>query len=203
MRRTGVGGDECLGRGNGRPTRRSGGALVTVGTIAAVLLVAYATWRWLDASGGAVALHDKFGPLAPLVSIPAHVLLSATPFPSELIGVGNGSAYGLWVGTLYGWIGWWCGAALEYALVRLGVRQVDSEAAIRHLPGWLRRIPVGHPVFLIVGRQLPFGFHAVNISAGLAGVSARRHLMCAAISNLPYAFLFAAAGAGLIATSSS
>lgn len=178
-------------------------ALVTAGTIAVVLLVAYATWRWLEASGGAVALRGRFGPLAPLVSIPVHALLSATPFPSELIGVANGTIYGLWVGTVCSWLGWWCGAALEYALVRLGVRQVEWGAAVRRLPGWLRRFPVDHPVFLIVGRQLPFGFHAVNILAGLAGVSARRQLVCAAISNLPYAFLSAAVGAGLIATTSS
>lgn len=192
-----------LGRRDEAQTRGHNGALATVATIAAVVLIAYAAWRWLEASGGAVALRDRFGPMAPLVSVPVHVLLSATPFPSELIGVANGSAYGLWVGTLCSWIGWWCGAVLEYALVRLGVRQVEWGAAVRRLPGWLRRFPVGHPVVLIVGRQLPFGFHAVNILAGLAGVSARRQLVCAAISNLPYAFLSAAVGAGLIATSSS
>lgn len=192
-----------LGRRDETQTRGPNGTLVTVATIAVVVLVAYAAWRWLEASGGAVALRDRFGPMAPLVSIPIHVLLSATPFPSELIGVANGSAYGLWVGTLCSWIGWWCGAVLEYTLVRLGVRQVEWGAAVRRLPRWLRRFPVGHPVVLIVGRQLPFGFHAVNILAGLAGVSARRQLVCAAISNLPYAFLSAAVGAGLIAASSS
>lgn len=196
------GADERVGQNDEGRTGRCDGALLTAGTIAAVLLVAYATWRWLEVSGGAVALRARFGALAPLASIPVHVLLSATPFPSELVGVANGTLYGLWVGTLCSWIGWWGGAALEYAMVRLGVRQVDSEAAVRRLPGWLRRFPVGHPLFLIVGRQLPFGFHAVNILAGLAGVSARRQLICAAISNLPYAFLTAAVGAGVIAASS-
>jgi uncharacterized membrane protein YdjX (TVP38/TMEM64 family) len=186
-------------RSNEQKEGRLNSALATAVSIAAVLLVAYATWRWLESTGGAVALLDRFGPLAPLVSIPVHILLSATPFPSELIGIANGSVYGLWVGTLFSWIGWWCGALLEYMLVRLGVRQVEWGAAVHHLPGWLRRLPVGHPVFLIVGRQIPFGFHAVNVLAGLAGVSPRRQLVCSAISNIPYAFLTAAAGAGLIA----
>ncbi|MDH3226935.1 MAG: VTT domain-containing protein [Thermoleophilia bacterium] len=182
-----------------RPTRRRGRALASAATIAVVLLAAYATWRWLEATGGSVALLERFGPLAPLVSIPVHVLLSATPFPSELIGVANGSVYGLWVGALCSWIGWWCGAALEYGLVRLGARQAQWVDAVGHLPRWLRRFPVGHPVFLIVGRQLPFGFHTVNVLAGLAGVSGRRQVICAAISNVPYAFFSAALGAGLIA----
>lgn len=198
-----AGAGESSRRSDEGKTRRLRSALVAAGTIAAVVLVAYATAHWLEASGGAVGLRDRFGPLAPLVSIPVHALLSATPFPSELIGVANGTIYGLWVGTLCSWLGWWCGAALEYVLVRLGVRQVEWGAAVRRVPGSLRRFPVDHPVFLIVGRQLPFGFHAVNILAGLAGVSARRQLVCAAISNLPYAFLSAAVGAGLIATTSS
>ena len=183
-------------------TARRGTALATAGLIAFVVLAGYVSWRWLEANGGAVALVDRFGPMAPFVSIPVHVLLSATPFPSELIGVANGSVYGLWLGTLCSWIGWWCGAVLEYALVRLGARQIDRDNAGHRLPEWLRRFPVGHPIFLIVGRQLPFGFHTVNVLAGLAGVSARRQISCAAISNLPYAFLSAAAGAGLNAAGS-
>jgi len=184
--------------GDARPTRRRGRALASAATITAVLLAAYATWRWLEATGGAVALLERFGLMAPLVSIPVHVLLSATPFPSELIGVANGSVYGLWVGALCSWIGWWCGAVLEYGLVRLGARHVEWADAVGHLPRWLRRFPVGHPVFLIVGRQLPFGFHTVNVLAGLAGVSGRRQVICAAVSNVPYAFFSAAVGAGMI-----
>jgi len=182
-----------------RLTKGRSGALLSAAAIAAVVLGAYLTGRWLEGIGGAVALFERFGPAAPLVSIPVHVLLSATPFPSELIGVANGSVYGLWVGTLCSWVGWWCGATLEYTLVRFGARQVEWADAVHRLPGWLRGFPVGHPVFLIVGRQLPFGFHTVNVLAGLAGVSARRQVICAAVSNVPYAFFSAAVGAGLIA----
>jgi len=182
-----------------RLTKGRSGALLSAAAIAAVVLGAYLTGRWLEGIGGAVALFERFGPAAPLVSIPVHVLLSATPFPSELIGVANGSVYGLWGGALCSWTGWWCGAALEYGLVRLGARHVEWADAVGHLPRWLRRFPVGHPVFLIVGRQLPFGFHTVNVVAGLAGVSGRRQVICAAVSNVPYAFSSAAVGAGLIA----
>ena len=182
---------------------RDWNAGVTGGLIAAVVLAGYVAWRWLETIGGVGALFDRFGSMAPLVSIPVHVLLSATPFPSELIGVANGSVYGLWHGTICSWIGWWCGAVLEYTLVRRGAREIQWTDAASRLPEWLRRFPVAHPVFLIVGRQLPFGFHAVNVLAGLTGVSPRRQGICAAISNLPYAFLSAAAGAGLISAGAS
>ncbi len=181
----------------GGESGRSGSARTTLATIAAVLIAAVVAWRWLESSGGPAVLPERFGRMAPFVSIPIHVLLSATPFPSELVGVANGTAYGLWAGTLYSWIGWWCGAALEYGLVRFGARRVDPGIDCGRPPHWLRRFPVGHPVFLIVGRQLPFGFHTVNILAGLGGVAPSRHLVCAAISNLPYAFFAAAAGSTL------
>jgi len=178
---------------------RRGGALAAAGSICAVLLAGFLAWRWLESAGGAQILLERFGSWAPLVSIPIHVLLSATPFPSELVGIASGSVYGLLFGTLYAWIGWWGGAVLEYAMVRLGAKQIETGTDHLRVPGWLRRFPVDHPLFLIVGRQLPFGFHAINIAAGVGGVSLMRHFTCAGISNLPYAFLTAAVGAGLIA----
>jgi uncharacterized membrane protein YdjX (TVP38/TMEM64 family) len=178
---------------------RRGGALAAAGSIGAVLLAGCLAWRWLESAGGAEVLLARFGSLAPLVSIPMHVVLSATPFPSELVGVASGSVYGLWLGTLYAWIGWWCGAVLEYAVVRRGTREIDLGNDRLRVPGWLQRFPVDHPLFLIVGRQLPFGFHAVNLAAAVGGVSPVRQVVCAGISNIPYAFLSAAAGAGLVA----
>lgn len=174
--------------------------LRTLAMIALVLVGGYLTWRWLSAIGGPAGVADRFGSWAPLVSVPAHVLLAATPFPSELIGVANGSMYGLWIGSLYGWVGWWAGGMLLYALARRGANEVDEEAVRGRTPGWLRRFPAGHPVFMIVGRQLPFVFHAVNMIAAISGVSVRRQMILSAISNLIYAFLAAAIGTGLVAT---
>jgi uncharacterized membrane protein YdjX (TVP38/TMEM64 family) len=181
----------------------SGGGLASIGSICAVLLAGFLAWRWVESAGGAEALLEQFGSWAPLVSIPIHILLSATPFPSELVGIASGSVYGLLFGTLYAWVGWWSGAVLEYAVVRLGAKQFEPRDDRLKLPNWLRRFPVHHPIFLIVGRQLPFGFHAINIAAGVGGVSPLRHIICAGISNLPYAFLTAAIGAGLIIGASS
>jgi uncharacterized membrane protein YdjX (TVP38/TMEM64 family) len=175
------------------------GGLITAGVISAVMLAGFVAWRWIESASGAEAQLARFGSWAPLVSIPVHVLLAATPFPSELVGVANGTVYGLWLGTLYAWIGWWCGAVLEYAIVRMGARQTEFVSDRLHVPAWMRRFPADHPLFLIVGRQLPFGFHAVNVAAALSGVSPMRQVVCAGVANLPYAFITAAAGAGLVA----
>lgn len=174
--------------------------LGTIALIAALLVASGLTWRWLATTGGPSALADRFGPWAPLVSIPTHTLLSSTPFPSELLGVANGSTYGLWLGTLYGWVAWWSGGMIEFALARRSAHNTTTQPAESRLPNWLRRFPAGHPVVMILGRQLPFGFHAVNVMAAISGVTAKRQMLLSAISNLIFAFIAAATGAGLVAT---
>jgi uncharacterized membrane protein YdjX (TVP38/TMEM64 family) len=174
--------------------------LGTIALIVAVLVASGLTWRWLEITGGPTALADRFGPWAPLVSIPTHTLLSSTPFPSELLGVANGSTYGLWLGTLYGWVAWWSGGMIEFALARRSAHNPTTQSAESRLPTWLRRFPAGHPVVMILGRQLPFGFHAVNVMAAISGVTINRQMLLSAISNLIFAFIAAATGAGLVAT---
>jgi uncharacterized membrane protein YdjX (TVP38/TMEM64 family) len=172
----------------------------TIALVIAVLVASGATWRWLSITGGPTALADRFGSWAPLVSIPAHTILSSTPFPSELLGVANGSIYGLWLGTLYGWAAWWSGGMIEFALARRSATNPTRQPTQRRLPNWLQRFPAGHPTVMILGRQLPFGFHAVNVMAGISGVTIKRQVLLSAISNLIFAFLASATGAGLVAT---
>lgn len=162
----------------------------------AIVLAGYLVWHWSESLGGPSGLAQRFGNIAPLVSIPVHMLLSATPFPSETIGVANGALYGLWPGTLYGSIAWWGGSIVEYGIARCGIRPESEVESIR-LPLWLQRIPASNPLFLIVGRLIPFGYHAVNIVAGIKQVSLKRHALCSAVANLIYSFAMSAAGAGL------
>lgn len=187
--------DRMKERTRSRPSSR-GGTLFLIG---AVLAIAFVSWRFIEATGAEDFLRH-LGPLAPLASVPIHVVLSATPFPSEMVGLANGAVYGLWLGAACSWLGWWCGAILEFTLVRRGASGIEASAGLEKLPEWLSRFPVGHPVFLIVGRQLPFGFHLVNVLAGVAQVRTTRFVVCAAISNLPYAWITAAMGAGLVAS---
>ena len=161
-----------------------------------ILLAGYLVWHWFESLGGPSGLAQSFGNIAPLVSVPVHLLLSATPFPSETIGVGNGALYGLWFGTLYGWIAWWGGSIVEYGIARRGI-QPESETQSIRLPRLLQHLPASNPLFLIVGRLFPFGYHAVNIAAGIKHVSLKRHALCSAVANLIYAFAMSAAGAGL------
>lgn len=175
-------------------TKRSGTWLLP---LLLLLVLGYLAWYWSETIGGATALSQRFGVIAPLVSIPVHLVLSATPFPSETIGVANGTIYGLWGGTFYGWIAWWGGSIVEYAIARRSTKS-DVEAQSTRFPRWLQRVPASNPVFLVVGRMFPFGYHAVNVAAGVKHVSLKRHALCSAVSNFIYAFAMSATGVGLI-----
>ena len=91
------------------------------------------------------------------------------------------------------------GAALiQYRLARRVGEQADLEAKLDRLPAWLRRFPVGHPAFLIMGRWVPLGGPLTNVAAGAFAVPLRRFAWCAALGYAPEAALNAAIGAGLL-----
>ncbi|MEM6363419.1 MAG: VTT domain-containing protein [Planctomycetota bacterium] len=155
------------------------------------------------------ALVDQYGLAAITVTIPIHALIAATPlFPSDVLAIAYGGVFGYATAVLLAWIGWWLGAILEFYLVRSAhalatARAKDDElqAERRRAPAWLRRIPVAHPLFLILGRQVPWGgAHIVIIPAAIGGVTWRRFLWCSAISIVPGALLLPAIGAKLWGT---
>jgi len=147
--------------------------------------------------GGPVALRELLGPMAPLVLIPIHAVVATSPFPSEVLAVGYTAMYGFWLGAALGWVGWFCGAFVQYFVARRTAQDFDFDQARSRLPQWLAQFPVDHPAFLICARWLPWGPHLVNTAAGVYGVPLFRHGWCAAISIVPHTLVVAGIGAGL------
>ncbi|MEM1228560.1 MAG: VTT domain-containing protein [Planctomycetota bacterium] len=155
-------------------------------------------------------LVNQYGWFAPMISVPVHAMVAATPFPSDVIVIANGAVFGYPVAVLLSWIGWYLGSILEFHGVRVArgradedgqaVSSVGEDAAnqMQRAPSWLRRLPVGSPWFLILGRQIPWGgAHFTIIPAAAAGVPWRRFLWCSAIAVVPGALLLPAIGAKL------
>lgn len=165
--------------------------------VAVLVVVGVAAKTILAHGGGPHALRARYGPWAPVVSIPILAVTSWTLLPSEFIGVAHGSTYGFAFGALANWTGWMLTALLQFTLVRYGVVGRASVDRLERMPAGLRRLPVSHPVFLIVGRQLPFGSAIVNTLGPGMGVRLWRHLWCAAIGLLPVSLLCAGIGAGI------
>jgi uncharacterized membrane protein YdjX (TVP38/TMEM64 family) len=153
---------------------------------------------WVESMGGPEAVVAHYGLAAPFVTVPVHAVLAVTPFPSELFVLANGAAYGWFWGAVLGWLGWTLASLMEYGLAARAAKDFDLDAQIAKLPARLQKLPVDHPLFLILGRQVPFGFHIVNILAGVKRISLWRLTWCAAIGSIPGAVLYAGLGAGVL-----
>lgn len=151
----------------------------------------------LAAVGGPEAVRDRFGFAAALLLVPVHAVVAVSPFPSELIAMAHGAIYGFAIGWPLTWAGWCLGAALEYALYRRIASDVGAGGAER-LPAWLRAFPVRHPLFLVLGRLVPFGNHAVNALAGSCRVPFGRFAWASALAFIPFSALIAGIASGLV-----
>lgn len=167
--------------------------------ILVLLAGAYVLTEWVQSVGGPAAIRERFGVAAPLVTGSIQVVLAPTPFPTDLIAIAHGTLYGFWFAAPLNWCAWWLGALLQYALGRRARSDFDLEPHLARLPDWLRRFPIGHPMFLIGVRQIPWaGGYLTTIVPGALGVPATRVAWCAAVGIVPGATVLAAVGAGLL-----
>lgn len=154
---------------------------------------------WVQLEGGPDGLRAHYGIAAPLLWIPMQVVVHVTPLGDFVPwAVLNGSMFGLWLGALATWIAWMGSASAQYAIGRRTAHDLGFEAKLARLPGWLRRLPLEHPVFLIVARSFPLMAGPINVAAGAARVPFGRVLWCTAVGVLPPALFLAAVGVGLV-----
>jgi len=165
-----------------------------------LLLLCGSAWlllHGLEALGGPEAVCARFGLGAAALLVPIHAVVAVSPFPSEVLALAHGAIYGFALGWPLTWMGWFLGAFLEYALFRRIAAEVGGPES-RRLPGWLRRFPAQHPLFLICGRLVPFGNHAVNALAGSRRVPCWRFAWASALAFVPFSALVAGIAAGLV-----
>lgn len=170
----------------------------TVYGIAGILLLAAMLTRWL-ASNDPAEFRESFGSAAIGITVPVHIVLAMTPFPADLMAIANGGLYGLVLGTVLSCLGWWVAALLQFGLGRRARKDFDLGNQRDHIPQWLQRVPVEHPLYLICIRQVPWlGMHIGSFVPGAAGVKLRRFAWCSAIGVIPGSLLMTAIGAGIV-----
>ncbi|MFK8021034.1 MAG: TVP38/TMEM64 family protein [Pseudomonadales bacterium] len=154
---------------------------------------------WVDSIGGYDTLRQRYGLLAPTLSVLTLAVFAVTPFPSDFISIASGAMYGFWPGVLVSWIGWYLAAVVEFTIGRRSRADFPVDDWLTKLPAWLQSVPVHHPVFLICSRFIPYaGGHIATLIPGALGVHPVRFAWCAAISIVPLALLMAGIGAGLL-----
>ena len=153
---------------------------------------------WINALGGTDALQARFGWVAALFIVPAHLIISVVPI-GEFVpwGAANGMLFGIGVGALLNWCAWMGAAIVQYGFGRQVAHDFDVEDRMQRLPAWVQRFPFDHPVMLICARWFPMGATLVNMGAGVRRLPIGRLLWCAALGCSVQAVAIAAVGAGL------
>jgi len=167
-------------------------------TVVVMVGVAVSVGLLLGGSGKSHGHFGKTGLGALAISFPLLTVAGWSWLPSETIAIGQGAAYGFFIGTIANVAGWTLSSVIQYLMVKHGLMSGEPEALLERAPKFLRKLPTTHPLFLIGARQLPFGSKLVNFLSPAVGVSLRRHTWCAAAGVLPTAVVCAALGTGLL-----
>jgi len=168
--------------------------------LALVVALGGIAWVWVDSQGGLEAARAHFGLWAAAFTVPLQAVVAVTPFPDEVIGLGNSVIYGFVTGAILNWIGWMMGSFIEYGIAARSARDFDirSERIAARFPRLHRRFPPEHPAFLILARLLPIGGgHLVNATSGLFRVPLWRFAWTGAIGMIPGSIAIAAFANGI------
>ncbi|MDM5226663.1 TVP38/TMEM64 family protein [Cytobacillus sp. NJ13] len=135
-------------------------------------------WFTLDHIMDLIREYRSFGPL-PGILLP--MLEAFLPFlPLVLFVMANASAFGLWLGFLYSWLGAVAGALLVFLLVRKYgqkrlLRFLKKHKQVQKLMKWVEKHGFG-PLFILL--CFPFTPSAVvNIVAGLSNISIAQYML--------------------------
>jgi uncharacterized membrane protein YdjX (TVP38/TMEM64 family) len=134
----------------------------------------------------------EYRALGPIPGIMLIVIEAFLPFlPLFLFVMANASAFGLWFGFLYSWLGACIGAMLVFSLIRrYGQKRLLSflpkHPQVRKLMDWVDRHGFG-PLFLLL--CFPFTPSAVvNIVAGLSKIRLAQYMLAVCIGKMVMIF---------------
>ncbi|HET9030702.1 MAG TPA: VTT domain-containing protein [Candidatus Aquilonibacter sp.] len=128
-------------------------------------------------------LLRNLGPFAVLLAVVVFALVASAPFSvTDALAIMNGAIFGPIEGSIINAIGLVFAALLGYAINRHASQLMDLDLYLQRLPPWVKRFPVGSPLFLIAVRVIPgFGGTMATATAATFRVPVWVHVwtMCA------------------------
>ncbi|MBY6050796.1 TVP38/TMEM64 family protein [Cytobacillus firmus] len=152
-------------------------------------------WLTLENIMDLIREYRSFGPL-PGILLP--MLEAFLPFlPLFLFVMANASAFGLWLGFLYSWVGAVAGALIVFLLVRKYgqkriLRFLKNHKQVQKLMKWVEKHGFG-PLFILL--CFPFTPSAVvNIVAGLSNISIAQYMLAVLTGKIVMIFTISFVG---------
>ncbi|MEW9051374.1 MAG: TVP38/TMEM64 family protein [Neobacillus sp.] len=155
----------------------------------------FKAWFTLENIMELIQRYRSFGPV-PGILLP--MLEAFLPFlPLFIFVMANASAFGLWLGFLYSWIGSCTGALLLFLLIRKYGRKrafsfILKHPKIRKLMDWVDEHGFG-PLFLLL--CFPFTPSVVvNVVAGLSKINIYQYMLAVSIGKMVMIFTISFVG---------
>ncbi|GLB58839.1 TVP38/TMEM64 family protein [Cytobacillus sp. NCCP-133] len=152
-------------------------------------------WFTLENIMDIIQEYRSFGPL-PGILLP--MLEAFLPLlPLFLFVMANASAFGLWLGFLYSWLGAVAGALIVFLLVRRYgqkriLRFLKKQRQVQKLMKWVEKHGFG-PLFILL--CFPFTPSAiVNIVAGLSNISIAQYMLAVLTGKMVMVFTISFVG---------
>jgi uncharacterized membrane protein YdjX (TVP38/TMEM64 family) len=136
------------------------------------------------------------GPLGPLLSLALYTTVASVPFlPSGVLALLDGMIFGFWEGSIISCTAVLLSGFTTYAVARGIAEDFGVHDELERLPGWIRRLPMGSPAFLVALRAIPWlGGTLANNVGPMYGVSLWRHSWTRAVVAMPLAIASAYLG---------
>lgn len=154
-----------------------------------ILVIAFSLWSpELPSREVLDELIQKYGSLGPLAIIGIIILeVIIAPIPGSIIPIAVGAIYGVFLGTLYTWIGNVIGSCIAFWIARkLGrpiVKKIISEEKIKRYDNFLHRNKFLMWIVYIVPI---FPIDIISFVIGLSAVKFKRFLLVITIGFIPY-----------------
>ena len=162
--------------------------------------IAAAALYWLLFSGVTAedvhAIIEAFGPWAPAVYVTAFAVLPAFFFPVAVLALAGGLLFGLWMGSLYTFLGAMVNCTVMFMLSRsIGYNSVKAMVQRKLSVKWQKRLAAtaGKEGFLllIVLRLIPaVPYNLINYAFGLTQMRYPAYLLGSAIGIIPGTLVF-------------
>lgn len=136
------------------------------------------------------------GPWSRPLAIVIFAVVASAPFSvTDALAVMNGSIFGPVWGSIINAIGIVFAALLGYWVNRRAQHLLDLEQTLAHLPAWVKRFPIGSPMFLLAVRVIPgLGGTVATATAAAFRVPVWVHVWTMSIIAIPICVLLAIFG---------
>ena len=166
--------------------------------ILAVSLVGITGLFWLFSQADSSDIQGfvaEFGPWAPAVYMGLFAVLPAVFFPVAVLALAGGLLFGLWMGSVYTFLGAMVNCTVMFWLARtVGYRKVKALVDTKLSEKWRNRLDAaGREGFLllVILRLIPaMPYNLINYAFGLTQMTYPAYLLASAIGIVPGTLVF-------------